>query len=195
MRPILILIFLCSLDCRAYYVAPVKRLSTSSPSRLFAQKDPYKFDVNSRLRTTLTKIPKSILVPTAFLATSIFLFEVSKVVVVAAIPVIFVLGTTFASIFLGGIFSLATLGLLLLSAPVFFSLFAAISFSSIATLSLSFIVTSLAVQVLMMDKRDSAQRVDPIVTPTALDDVEDTLAYEVKQLWEFDQKLRDIKEG
>jgi hypothetical protein len=151
-------------------------------------------EVNKNFKLFLRSIPTPILTAASFIGTTVFVWELSKLAFITAVPLILILGTLITLTFIGGFFAALVLsGLLLFYLPMVLSLIAAINLSSFLILGISYVVSTLAIQVLMMDKKQIKKSTDKknVFETTAIDT--DTDSAEQARLNEFDRKLDDTR--
>ena len=150
-------------------------------------------ELSELVTNTLRRVPSPLLVAVTALSSTLLLFEVSKFIVLAALPTVAVLMALTAAAFLGGWFVLTAAASMLLFSPLLMTAFAAINLSSIVTAGISYLIISFAVQTLMnpVAMPSTHPRESKFIDVEPILDEEDSSLEEIRRMQDFDRRLRD----
>ena len=161
---------------------------------LYAYRDRSKgIDVGELVIGSLRKLPSPVLVVVTAVSSTLLVLEVSKFLVLAALPTVIGLAALTTATVLGGWFIIMASATVFLFSPLLVTAFAAINLSSILTMGISYMVISFAVQTLMTSSTTPAapQRPPKIIDVSPITEDDDANLEEQRRLRDFDRRLKD----
>ena len=169
-------------------------ISRKPSTSLYAYRDRSKgIDVGELVIGSLRRLPSPVLVAITAVSSTLLVLEVSKFLVLAALPTVIGLAALTTATVFGGWFIIMASATVFLFSPLLVTAFAAINLSSILTMGISYMVISFAVQTLMTSNTtpEAPQRPPKIIDVSPITEDDDANLEEQRRLRDFDRRLKD----